>query len=207
MRKLVVLLLVLLAVGAGAAVVWWGMPMGPALAEVEHLRAPRIVTMPAQKVLQVTASGDPNVAGKEAFSLLMGTYYRIPGVSRGGADRAAPRARWPKGEDVPAEQWVGRYAMPVPDAVESVPDVEVPDGLALDLVEWRYGEVAEILHVGSYDSEASTVDALLEFVADSGYVVDGEHEEEYLKGPGMLFAGDPAEYLTVIRYPVRPRLP
>lgn len=29
--------------------------------------------------------------------------------------------------------------------------------------------------------------------------VVGEHEEEYVKGPGMLFAGDPEQYLTIIR--------
>ena len=35
-----------------------------------------------------------------------------------------------------------------------------------------------------------------------GYEVSGLHEEDYLKGPGFLFAGNPDEYLTLIRYPV-----
>jgi hypothetical protein len=34
--------------------------------------------------------------------------------------------------------------------------------------------------------------------------VIGEHEEEYVKGPGMLLAGDPAEYLTIIRLRIEP---
>ena len=33
--------------------------------------------------------------------------------------------------------------------------------------------------------------------------IAGPHEEEYLRGPGMLFAGDPGTYLTLIRYQVR----
>ncbi len=28
----------------------------------------------------------------------------------------------------------------------------------------------------------------------------GEHEEEYLKGPGMFGTGGPEKYLTIIRY-------
>jgi hypothetical protein len=33
------------------------------------------------------------------------------------------------------------------------------------------------------------------------------HEEEYIKGPGMIFAGNPETYLTIIRYPVQKRTP
>jgi hypothetical protein len=32
-------------------------------------------------------------------------------------------------------------------------------------------------------------------------VVAGPHEEEYLKGPGL--AASPADYWTIIRYPVK----
>jgi len=38
---------------------------------------------------------------------------------------------------------------------------------------------------------------------DQGYEIAGPHEEEYLRGPGMLFAGDSKGYLTLIRYQVR----
>ena len=31
----------------------------------------------------------------------------------------------------------------------------------------------------------------------------GEHEEEYLRGPGMFSKGDPEKYLTIIRYRVK----
>jgi hypothetical protein len=63
--------------------------------------------------------------------------------------------------------------------------------------------VAEILHVGRYDDEGPTIRRLLEFIKASGYSVAGEHEEEYLKGPGMFGPGNPEKYLTIIRYPVR----
>jgi hypothetical protein len=59
--------------------------------------------------------------------------------------------------------------------------------------------VAEILHVGSYSTEKPDVARLLQFISANGYRGVGEHEEEYVKGPGMLFAGDPDQYLTIIR--------
>jgi hypothetical protein len=49
------------------------------------------------------------------------------------------------------------------------------------------------------------VDKLREFVAAEGFEIAGQHEEEYLKGPGMFFRGNPDNYLTILRYPVRPK--
>ena len=64
---------------------------------------------------------------------------------------------------------------------------------------WEYGMVAEVLHVGSYSSEEPDIRRLTDFIASQGYRVIGDHEEEYVKGPGVFFAGDPAKYLTIIR--------
>jgi hypothetical protein len=47
------------------------------------------------------------------------------------------------------------------------------------------------------------VPVLAVIVLDSGYVIAGEHEEEYIKGPGMFSKGDPEKYLTIIRYRVK----
>jgi effector-binding domain-containing protein len=60
--------------------------------------------------------------------------------------------------------------------------------------------VAEILHIGSYDKEKPTVDRLTKFISDNGYRIIGDHEEEYVKGPGMLFKGNSENYRTIIRY-------
>ena len=75
--------------------------------------------------------------------------------------------------------------------------------LTVELVTWEYGEVAQILHVGGYDEETADTEALKEFIRSQGYEITGLHEEEYLKGPGFLFAGNPDKYLTLIRYPVK----
>ncbi|HSB33385.1 MAG TPA: hypothetical protein VLG39_02905, partial [Nitrospirota bacterium] len=54
----------------------------PALGKYEFLKQPRITTMPDQKMLVVTAPGDPNVVGSRAFELLFKTYFKIPGVPK-----------------------------------------------------------------------------------------------------------------------------
>jgi effector-binding domain-containing protein len=95
--------------------------------------------------------------------------------------------------------------MPVPDSVTALPSKGPEAGLEVALATWEYGEVAEILHVGPYSAEEPTVARLKSFIAERGYEIAGAHEEEYLRGPGMLFAGDPGSYLTLIRYPVRRR--
>jgi hypothetical protein len=73
--------------------------------------------------------------------------------------------------------------------------------MAAHAATWEYGEVAEILHLGSYETEPPTIERLQEYVAAEGYSVIGDHEEEYLKGPGMMMVA-PKDYWTIIRYRV-----
>ncbi|MFC1660465.1 hypothetical protein ACFL3S_03215 [Gemmatimonadota bacterium] len=198
---------VVVIVLAGAVVTWLGLPQGPKLEDVAHLAEPRLVTLPPQRVLLVRAIGDPNDVGKEAFGLLMNTYMRLKGVPNWGKGLKAPRARWPLDLQVPSDQWEGQYAMPVPDDVSALPEIGPTDGLTVELTTWDYGEVAEVLHVGSYQAEEPTIRLLETFVHEHGYEIVGDHEEEYLKGPGMIFRGNPERYLTIIRYSVRKREP
>ena len=42
----------------------------------------------------------------------------------------------------------------------------------------------------------------MHFAAADSYQITGIHEEEYIRGPGMLLKGDPESYITMIRYGV-----
>jgi effector-binding domain-containing protein len=201
--SLLLIFAVVVALLLVGTVIWMGRPRGPSLAEVAHLRSPEILGMDPQKVLQVRAKGNPNDVGRKAFGLLMKTYFGLKGVPKGGPSLKPPRARWPVGAGIPMEEWVGLYAMPVPDGVTELSGGESDGDLTVELVTWEYGEVAQILHVGRYDEEIDDTETLLGFIRSQGYEVTGLHEEEYLKGPGFLFAGNPDNYLTIIRYPVR----
>jgi hypothetical protein len=198
-----VIAVVLVAVILVGILIWTGLPKGPSLDEIAHLKTPQILTMGPQKVLLVRAKGNPNVVGKRAFGALMKSYFSLKGVPKGGPSFKPPRARWPVEEGIPMEEWEGLYAMPVPESVTEIKGRGPLGGLTVELATWDYGEVAQILHVGPYDAEVPTVDTLKAFIRSQGYEVSGLHEEEYLKGPGWLFAGNPNDYLTLVRYPVR----
>lgn len=74
--------------------------------------------------------------------------------------------------------------------------------MEVKLTKWEYGTIAEILHTGPYSSETPTIERLKKFIKDSGYEIIGDHEEEYIKGPG-LFPSNPKDYYTIIRYRIK----
>ncbi len=156
------------------------------------LKDPAISAKSDQKMLVVEMQGDPNVVGQQAFSQLFGTFFKIPGVKM-----APPRVRWLNIPTDPRSQWIGLYALPLPESVTMLPDGA--EGARIET--WRYEMVAEILHIGPYSAEGPTIDQLHRFIDSEGYQVAGPHEEEYLKSPGMGNIS-PSDYQTIIRYPV-----
>jgi len=183
---------------AAAGFIYYIYFSGPTAKEFVLLREPCLTRMDDAKVIQIEISGDPNKVGQDAFSALFSIYYRLPQVDRRKA--VAPRARWPKGLEAAKQDWIGRYALPIPAGV-----TKLPSGAdrRLNISTWRYGDVAEILHVGPYSTEQPSIARLYEFIAAQGLEIVGEHEEEYIVGPKIFGLGNPSRYLTVIRYPVR----
>lgn len=194
--------LILILVLAGV-LIWVGMPKGPSVEDVAHLARPEIREMAPQKVLLVRARGAPGATARRAFGLLTRTYFRLKDVPKRGRVLNAFRARWPVGEGLPQDQWEGHFAIPVSEEITEVPPGSQSGELTVTLETWEYGEVAQVLHVGRYDAEEITVERLREFIRSQGYEIAGPHEEEYLKGPGLLFSGNPERYLTMVRYRVR----
>lgn len=169
--------------------------------ELEALREGRIAERPAEHMLVVEATGDPSVMGGKAFGLLFQLYYRIPETPK-GQQQVVPRARWPVDLEQPRSEWIGLYALPVPESVADLPPHEAPPGFEVRLTTWDYGNVAEILHVGPYNREQPTVARLRKLAEARGYTLVEGHEEEYYRGPTMSGPGDPDQYLTVLRYRV-----
>jgi hypothetical protein len=196
-RKLTIAILIIVLIVV--ALVLYVMK-GPDLTQYEPLKEPRITAMKDQKMVVVEAKGDPTKVAPKAFGLLFKIYYKIEGTAK-WPHPPAPRTRWSGDVNVRSE-WMGFYALPVPESVGALPSVEAEPGCKLDLTTWEYGTVAEILHIGPYTKEAPTVERILGFIKDSGYTATGFHEEEYIKGPGIFFMGDPEKYYTIIRYRV-----
>jgi hypothetical protein len=85
--------------------------------------------------------------------------------------------------------------LPIPEDTTSLPQ-KVPN-TEVKIEQWEYGTVAQILHLGPYDQEYTTVECLHQFIEENGYEIAGLHEEEYLTSP------DAKVIKTIIRYPVK----
>ena len=59
-----------------------------------------------------------------------------------------------------------------------------------------------LMHHGPYDDLKRSYAKLLKYVNEHGYKVSLPTREVYLKGPGMIFRGNPAKYVTEIQIPV-----
>jgi len=172
------------------------------LSQFAHLKEPRVSTRKSEKMLVVEAKGDPKVVGPKAIALLFQLYFSIRETPK-GPTLSPLRARWPVPISAPRSEWVGLYALPVPDTVTALPQYQATEGLKASVTTWDYGEVAEILHVGPYEKEEPTMRKLKDAIQQQGYQVLDGHEEEYIKGPTMSGPGDPEKYLTIIRYRVK----
>ena len=199
--KKIILGAIVLILAAAALLAYFAM-QGPDLTEYEHLEEPAISTRPPQKMIVVEAKGDPNAVAGEVFEMLYDLYYRLEGVP--SWPLPAPRARWPVSPDQPMEEWIGIYGLPVPDTVMDLPEYTAVPGLAVSLTTWTYGEVAEFLYIGPYDEERPALQRLRDYINENGYAFADAHEEEYLKGPGMFFRGNPENYVTILRYEIQP---
>ena len=61
------------------------------------------------------------------------------------------------------------------------------------------GRCVSLIHQGPYDELRRSYARILQYVADRGYEGLLPSREVYLKGPGMIFKGNPKRYLTEIQ--------
>jgi effector-binding domain-containing protein len=59
-----------------------------------------------------------------------------------------------------------------------------------------------LVHRGPYEELGRSYARALKYAKECGYEVDLPTREVYLKGPGMIFRGNPKKYLTEIQLPV-----
>jgi len=207
--------IVLIVVGAvaviGVAVFFLFGKKSIDLAPYLSLKDPRIARLDDERVLEVAFSGPADTVISKAYTELFKVYYATKGVPKGPGMKP-PKARYSNFAQVAlsaaasesnfrAFNWKGSVAIPIPDAAVVGPRKPGSDGMAARDSTWAYGEIAEILHLGSYETEAPAIDRLVKFIESSGYRIVGDHEEEYLKGPGYGKI-DPKDYATIIRYRV-----
>ena len=167
----------------------------PKLSKLE----PQILEMPPQKMAVVQGKGAPDKVFAELMPALYSSVYTLKfDLKKKGLPTfkvSGLRARYPNAHLVPVEEWTHIIGLPIPEDTTSLPQ-KVPN-IEVKIETWKYGTVAQILHLGAYDQERPTVERLQKFVEESGYQIAGVHEEEYLTMP------DAKVVKTIIRYVVK----
>jgi DNA-binding transcriptional MerR regulator len=65
------------------------------------------------------------------------------------------------------------------------------------------GPCVSLVHQGPYDDLGRSYAVILKYARDKGYEIEVPTREVYLKGPGMIFKGNPKKYLTEIQLMLR----
>lgn len=194
---------------------------------------PVIISVPEMIFIAVDGSGDPNTSAeyKRAMEILYGLSFTIKMSKMNGTqpdgyfEYVVPPLEgfWSvNGErfdgtnitDKSRFRWTSAIRQPefvteeVFEAAKAALQKKKPD---LDLSEARLcalteGLCVQIMHKGSYDSEAQSIEKMRQFALENGYVEDfsegRRHHEIYLSDPRRCA---PERLKTVIRHPIAPQ--
>lgn len=190
---------------------------------------PGLITIPPMNFIAVRGSGNPNEEGgayKQSINLLYGIAYTIKmsklGDHRieGYFDYVVPPLEglwWQEGingidyarkEDF---QWISMIRLPefVTEldfkwAVAEASKKKKSDFSAAEFLSYEEGLCVQCMHIGLYDEEPSTIEAMDRFASDQGFLPDMDgprrHHEIYLSDVRKC---RPENLKTVIRHPVR----
>lgn len=79
---------------------------------------------------------------------------------------------------------------------------EIPAHEGISLRVLPGGKIVSLVHQGPYDQLGRSYEKVCAYLKRKNYCVAGPPREVYLKGPGMIFKGDPKKYLTEIQFPI-----
>lgn len=192
-------------------------------------KKPSLVSVPAMNYVAVRGHGDPNEEGgeyKQAIELLYSVAYTIKMSPKAGYEiegyfeYVVPPLEgfwWIdglQGMDYARKadfEWIACIRLPefvTEDvfawAVEEATRKKKKDFSRVEFLALEEGECVQCMHIGSYDEEPATVEAMHAFAAEQGYELgfsaERRHHEIYLSDPRRC---DPAKFKTVIRHPVK----
>ena len=83
------------------------------------------------------------------------------------------------------------------EACMPVREPKATDGIAVR--ELPGGKCLSLLHRGPYEQLGQSYARIRSYARDRGYAIAMPTREVYLKGPGMIFKGNPKNYLTEIQ--------
>ena len=183
--------------------------------------APSIVDVPELGFLSIDGSGDPNTSTdyRNAIEALYSVAYTLKFTIKRRLDGldftvmpleglwwaddmssfvSGDRSRW---------QWKALIAQPDRVTAELVEEAALaaaakktlPALPKLRFEQIHEGLAAQVLHVGPYSDEQSTIELLHEFIAEHGFRLSGRHHEIYLSDPRR---SAPEKNRTIVRQPI-----
>ena len=193
-------------------------------------KGPGIIEVPPVTYVAVRGSGDPNEEGgayQQAITVLYAISYTIKMSKKGTrqiegyTDFVVPPLEgfwWQdavEGVDYAHKEafnWIA--VIRLPDfvtrevfgwAVEEATVKKKVDCSIAEYLQVREGLCVQCLHVGSYDDEPATVEAMDAFAREQGYEIDlseeRRHHEVYLSDARKVAAD---KLKTIVRHPIKP---
>ena len=190
---------------------------------------PELVTVPETNYIAVRGKGDPNDEGG-AYQSAIGVLYAIAYTLKmshktehkieGFFEYVVPPLEgfwWQEGidgvdyADKSSFHWISVILLPdfvtkadFEWAVKAAAQKKKLDCSSAEFLTIDEGECVQIMHVGSYDDEPTSVAMMDAFLAENGYVNDLSdvrlHHEIYLSDARKVA---PEKWKTVIRHPIR----
>lgn len=192
-------------------------------------KKPGIVKIPKMNYIAVRGTGDPNSENgeyKESIGLLYAVAFTIK-MSKLGSHRMAGYFDYvvPPLEGFWRQEGSDSIDYSYKEKFHFISAIRLPDFVTADEFNWAVGEAArkkkldlskvefftydeglcvQCMHIGPYDDEPKTIEAMHEHAAQNGCVPDIRaermHHEIYLSDPRKC---DPERLKTVVRHPVK----
>lgn len=80
-------------------------------------------------------------------------------------------------------------------------EIKTPEGIVYKVLKGQSG--VAVTHMGSYDGIGSAYQAVADYGNDHNLEFVVPSREAYIKGPGMIFKGNPNKYVTEIFMPIK----
>lgn len=93
----------------------------------------------------------------------------------------------------------GEYRENDVDFEACMPVKKTVDAEGISIREIPGGQCVTLLHKGPYEQLGRSYEKIMQYIKGKGYEIILPTREIYLKGPGMIFKGNPEKYLTEIQ--------
>lgn len=158
---------------------------------------PHIYTLTGGRVLVAQITGDPEITMDTAAITL---YSASRKLKLSPSYMSARHHQWNQRDTTPLQDWVVDYSKMVPETATGLADIKDTADVKIFYERREETEIAEILHLGPYETIPESLEKLRQFIDKEGYKISGWYEEVYIVFEQI--EPNPYDYETLLRYRV-----